>query len=95
MAKPIELCNFGIRRVNVEVMKMEIEHKYLSMINDEIGELSPEDIRDVFSEFVIDSESFNKLTDQEIIEFYKKWYRDSVITLQKLHSDIIFPDIED
>lgn len=95
MADKIEFHNFGFRKVNIEVMKMEIEHKYLNMINDEIGELSPEEIRDVFSEFVSDSEKFKQLTDEQVIEFYKKWYRDSVVALQKLHSDVIFPDIED
>ena len=95
MSNQIEIRNFGFRKVNVELMKMEIEHKYLSMINDEITDLSPEDIRDVFAEFVLNVEQFKKLSDDEVIEFYKKWYRDSVIDLRKRFSDVIFPDIEE
>jgi len=61
-----------IRCNSVEEVKKEIDSQYQKLFE---PDLSVQDIREIFLPYTRDPESFLKLTDEEIYQFYTEWLK--------------------
>ncbi len=55
--------------------------------------LEPDEIRKIFTPFVADTEKFEKLTDEQLIDFYDQWFHRHFI--DQRYRDVFLPTIEE
>lgn len=63
---------------NSSILKELIEDRYNRLKNNKrrpsLEYVSPQEIKDTFLPYISDKESFNKLSDKELLDFYQRWY---------------------
>ena len=84
-----------VTRLPVEIVKKFIEEKYKILSEPQIEYIPVDDIRKVFLPYVKDPEEFEKFTDDEIIDFYKKWHKQNINNIESVFFEMENPKIED
>lgn len=68
------------RIVSLEEIKKSIEDRYKRLNRDKrrpsFEYVFVDDIKEVFAPFVKDSDKFSKMTDEELLAFYQRWYEE-------------------
>ena len=84
------------KKTSIENVKKYIEEKYKKIARrDSYSEYIPtDDIREIFLPYITDPESFLKLTDEEIQDFYVEWYDKYIVKMKKVATEMDQPDIE-
>ena len=74
----------------IDIFKNEVEKKYIKP-----EPLPATEIREIFEPYAKDIESFQKLSDEQLIFIYEEWYRDNFHIFIKKVSEMEKPDLEE
>lgn len=75
----------------IELFKKEIEKKFVCKIE----KIDPKDIREIFLPYAKNKNSFNLLSDEELVSLYVDWCKQYNHLFRKKITETEQPDIED